>query len=129
MVERFQSGDGPSLFLLSLRAGGTGITLTAAQHVVHLDRWWNPAVEDQATDRAFRIGQKRTVGVRKLVCAGTMEERIHDLIAGKRALADLAVRDGEDWLGDLSTDELAKVLSLDAEPDEPDPGEDDDDGA
>ncbi|WP_433788016.1 DEAD/DEAH box helicase [Actinomycetospora sp. CA-101289] len=133
MVERFQSGDGPSLFLLSLRAGGTGITLTAAQHVVHLDRWWNPAVEDQATDRAFRIGQKRTVGVRKLVCAGTLEERIDDLIAGKRALADLAVRDGEDWLGDLSTDELAKVLSLDAvtdEPDEPDedPGEEDDDG-
>ncbi|HWN27344.1 MAG TPA: DEAD/DEAH box helicase, partial [Actinomycetospora sp.] len=132
MVERFQSGEGPSLFLLSLRAGGTGITLTAAQHVVHLDRWWNPAVEDQATDRAFRIGQKRTVGVRKLVCAGTLEERIDDLIAGKRALADLAVRDGEDWLGDLSTDELAKVLSLDTEPDEPDetdPAEDDDDGA
>ncbi|CAA9278651.1 MAG: Helicase, SNF2/RAD54 family, partial [uncultured Actinomycetospora sp.] len=134
MVERFQGGDGPSLFLLSLRAGGTGITLTAAQHVVHLDRWWNPAVEDQATDRAFRIGQKRTVGVRKLVCAGTLEERIDDLLARKRALADLAVRDGEDWLGDLSTDELAKVLSLDAETDEPDepdddPGEEDDDGA
>ena len=130
MVERFQSGEGPSLFLLSLRAGGTGITLTAAQHVVHLDRWWNPAVEDQATDRAYRIGQKRTVGVRKLVTAGTLEERIDDLIAGKRALADLAVRDGEDWLADLSTDDLAKVLSLDAEPDEPEPGEeDDDDGA
>ncbi|MDD7964718.1 DEAD/DEAH box helicase [Actinomycetospora sp. DW7H6] len=125
MVERFQRGDGPSLFLLSLRAGGTGITLTAAQHVVHLDRWWNPAVEDQATDRAFRIGQKRTVGVRKLVCAGTLEERIDDLIAGKRELADLAVRDGEDWLTDLSTDELATVLRLDAEPEEVD----DDDGA
>jgi SNF2 family DNA or RNA helicase len=137
MVERFQRGEGPSLFLLSLRAGGTGITLTAAQHVVHLDRWWNPAVEDQATDRAFRIGQRRTVGVRKLVCAGTLEERIDDLIAEKRALADLAVRDGEDWLTDLSTDELARVLRLDAEPDESDepdqsddePGEDDDDGA
>jgi SNF2 family DNA or RNA helicase len=128
MVERFQSGDGPSLFLLSLRAGGTGITLTAAQHVVHLDRWWNPAVEDQATDRAFRIGQKRTVGVRKLVCAGTLEERIDDLIAGKRELADLAVRDGEDWLSELSADELARVLTLDAEPDD-DPGEDADDGA
>ena len=136
MVERFQAGGqegdkgGPSLFLLSLRAGGTGITLTAAQHVVHLDRWWNPAVEDQATDRAYRIGQKRTVGVRKLVTAGTLEERIDDLIVGKRALADLAVRDGEDWLADLSTDDLAKVLSLDAEPEEPEPGEeDDDDGA
>ena len=129
MVERFQSGDGPSLFLLSLRAGGTGITLTAAQHVVHLDRWWNPAVEDQATDRAFRVGQRRTVGVRKLVCAGTLEERIDDLIADKRALADLAVRDGEDWLTDLSTDELAKVLTLDAEPEEPGDDEEDDDGA
>ncbi|PVZ11784.1 DEAD/DEAH box helicase [Actinomycetospora cinnamomea] len=137
MVERFQrggqegSGGGPPLFVLSLRAGGTGLTLTAAQHVVHLDRWWNPAVEDQATDRAFRIGQRRTVGVRKLVCAGTLEERIDDLIAGKRALADLAVRDGEDWLGDLSTDELARVLSLDSEPDEADedPEEADDDGA
>jgi SNF2 family DNA or RNA helicase len=130
MVERFQRGEAP-VFLLSLRAAGTGLNLTRADHVVHYDRWWNPAVEDQATDRAFRIGQKRTVGVRKLVCAGTLEERIDDLIAGKRALADLAVRDGEDWLGDLSTDELAKVLSLDAEPDEPDeePGEDDDGGA
>lgn len=127
MVERFQSGAGPSLFLLSLRAGGTGLTLTAAQHVVHLDRWWNPAVEDQATDRAFRIGQRRTVGVRKLVCAGTLEERIDDLVASKRELADLAVRDGEDWLTDLSTDELATVLRLDAEPE--DLGEDDDDGA
>ncbi|MFC5138726.1 DEAD/DEAH box helicase [Actinomycetospora rhizophila] len=126
MVERFQSGTGPSLFLLSLRAGGTGLTLTAAQHVVHLDRWWNPAVEDQATDRAFRIGQRRTVGVRKLVCAGTLEERIDDLLATKRALADLAVRDGEDWLTDLSTDELAEVLRLDAEPEDEDPGEDDD---
>ncbi|GAA4923635.1 SNF2 family DNA or RNA helicase [Actinomycetospora succinea] len=128
MVERFQSGDGPSLFLLSLRAGGTGITLTAAQHVVHLDRWWNPAVEDQATDRAFRIGQKRTVGVRKLVCAGTLEERIDELVANKRALADLAVRDGEDWLTDLSTDELAKVLTLDAEAEDLEEV-DDDDGA
>ncbi|MHC1557457.1 DEAD/DEAH box helicase [Actinomycetospora sp. C-140] len=129
MVERFQSGDGPSLFLLSLRAGGTGITLTAAQHVVHLDRWWNPAVEDQATDRAFRIGQRRTVGVRKLVCAGTLEERIDDLVNDKRALADLAVRDGEDWLSELSTDELATVLRLDAEPEESEEPEEDDDGA
>jgi SNF2 family DNA or RNA helicase len=127
MVERFQRGEGPSLFLLSLRAGGTGITLTAAQHVVHLDRWWNPAVEDQATDRAFRIGQKRTVGVRKLVCAGTLEERIDDLIAGKRELADLAVRDGEDWLSELSTDELARVLTLDADPDADPADEPDDD--
>ncbi|MBO0878144.1 MAG: DEAD/DEAH box helicase, partial [Pseudonocardia sp.] len=75
MVQRFQSGDGPSIFLLSLKAGGTGLTLTAANHVLHLDRWWNPAVENQATDRAFRIGQRRNVQVRKFVCAGTLEER------------------------------------------------------
>ena len=86
MVEAFQAEDGAGRrsFLLSLKAGGTGLTLTAAKHVVHLDRWWNPAVEDQATDRAFRIGQKRTVQVRKLVCSGTVEERIDDMIAGKR---------------------------------------------
>ncbi len=134
MVRRFQSGQGPSLFLLSLKAGGTGLTLTAAQHVVHLDRWWNPAVEDQATDRAFRIGQRRSVGVRKLVCTGTLEERIDELVAGKRALADLAVRDGEDWLTDLSTTELARVLSLDGGVEASDDGdeideEDVDDGA
>ncbi|HEY4629999.1 MAG TPA: DEAD/DEAH box helicase, partial [Blastococcus sp.] len=94
MVARFQSDDGPSVFLLSLKAGGTGLNLTAANHVVHLDRWWNPAVENQATDRAFRIGQRRTVQVRKFCCAGTLEERIDAMIQRKRALADLVVGDG-----------------------------------
>ena len=89
MVQRFQSGDvaAPPLFLLSLKAGGTGLTLTAANHVVHVDRWWNPAVEDQATDRAYRIGQARAVQVRKFVCAGTIEEKIATMIRDKRGLA------------------------------------------
>ncbi|NMO89669.1 DEAD/DEAH box helicase [Actinomycetospora sp. TBRC 11914] len=123
MVEAFQDpsggpdgGGGPPLFLLSLKAGGTGLTLTAAQHVVHLDRWWNPAVEDQATDRAFRIGQKRTVNVRKLMCGGTVEERIDDLIAGKRVLAGQVIGSGgddPDWLTGLSTDELRRMVALD----------------
>jgi hypothetical protein len=112
MVRRFQAPGGPSLFLLSLKAGGTGLTLTAANHVLHLDRWWNPAVEDQATDRAFRIGQKRTVQVRKFVCAGTLEERIDQLIARKRELADLVVADGEDWLTELSAGQLRELFAL-----------------
>jgi superfamily II DNA or RNA helicase len=115
MVTRFQSGDGPSVMLLSLKAGGTGLTLTAANHVVHLDRWWNPAVEDQATDRAFRIGQHRSVQVRKFVCPGTVEERIDEMITRKRALSELVVGDGEGWLTELSTDSLRTVFALGAE--------------
>jgi len=112
MVERFQSANGPSIFLLSLKAGGTGLTLTAANHVLHLDRWWNPAVENQATDRAFRIGQRRNVQVRKFVCAGTLEERIHQMIERKKALADLVISDGEGWLTELSTGELRELFTL-----------------
>jgi hypothetical protein len=115
MVARFQSDDGPSIFLLSLKAGGTGLNLTAANHVVHLDRWWNPAVENQATDRAFRIGQRRTVQVRKFCCAGTLEERIDAMTQKKRALADLVVGDGEGWLTELSTAELRQLFTLGAE--------------
>ncbi|HVK24596.1 MAG TPA: DEAD/DEAH box helicase, partial [Actinokineospora sp.] len=115
MVERFQAGDGPSIFLLSLKAGGTGLTLTAANHVIHLDRWWNPAVEDQATDRAFRIGQRRDVQVRKFVCIGTLEERIDKMIEQKKALAQLVVGAGEDWLTELSTAELRELVTLSAE--------------
>jgi superfamily II DNA or RNA helicase len=115
MVTRFQAGEGPSIMLLSLKAGGTGLTLTAANHVVHLDRWWNPAVEDQATDRAFRIGQRRSVQVRKFVCPGTVEERIDEMITRKRALSELVVGDGEGWLTELSTDTLREVFSLGAE--------------
>ncbi|MGY2031881.1 DEAD/DEAH box helicase [Nocardia gipuzkoensis] len=114
MVTRFQAPDGPPLMLLSLKAGGTGLNLTAANHVVHLDRWWNPAVENQATDRAFRIGQRRNVQVRKLVCVDTIEERIDEMINGKRQLADLAVGAGENWITELSTDELRDLFALGA---------------
>jgi len=114
MVERFQAADpaGPPVFVLSLKAGGTGLNLTAASHVFHFDRWWNPAVEAQATDRAFRIGQRRNVQVHKFICAGTLEERIDALIEGKRALAENVVGTGEDWLTELSAAELREVLAL-----------------
>ena len=115
LVTRFQSGDGPPLFLLSLRAGGTGLNLTAANHVIHLDRWWNPAVENQATDRAFRIGQKRNVQVRKFICTGTLEEKIDEMIEEKKALANLVISDGEGWLTELSTGELRSMFELSAE--------------
>ena len=113
MVERFQSGaEGPSVFVLSLKAGGTGLNLTAATHVFHFDRWWNPAVEAQATDRAFRIGQTRRVQVHKLVCLGTLEEKIDAMIESKRGLAEQVVGTGEGWLTELSTAELRQVLAL-----------------
>jgi SNF2 family DNA or RNA helicase len=115
MVARFQDPAGPSVFLLSLKAGGTGLNLTAANHVVHLDRWWNPAVESQATDRAFRIGQRRTVQVRTFCAAGTLEERIDAMIERKKALADMVISDGEGWLTELSTAELRDLFTLGAE--------------
>ncbi|WP_422755164.1 SNF2-related protein [Micromonospora sp. WMMD708] len=114
LVTRFQSPDGPALFVLSLKAGGTGLTLTAANHVVHVDRWWNPAVEDQATDRAFRIGQRRRVQVRKFVCAGTVEEKVAAMIADKRGLAASVVGSGEQWITELSTGQLRELFSLEA---------------
>ena len=116
LVARFQdpAGGGPSLFVLSLKAGGTGLTLTAANHVIHVDRWWNPAVEDQATDRAFRIGQTRSVQVRKLVCAGTLEEKIALMIQDKRGLAASVVGTGEGWLTELSTSALRELFTLEA---------------
>ena len=112
LVNRFQSGAGAPIFLLSLKAGGTGLNLTAANHVLHLDRWWNPAVENQATDRAFRIGQKRTVQVRKFVGTGTLEERIDQMIEDKQSLANLVVGDGESWLTELSTGQLRELFAL-----------------
>ncbi|HEX2348686.1 MAG TPA: DEAD/DEAH box helicase, partial [Ktedonobacterales bacterium] len=115
MVERFQSGAGPSLFVLSLRAGGTGLNLTNANHVIHFDRWWNPAVETQATDRAFRIGQTRNVQVRKFVCSGTLEERIDEMIERKRTLTENVFGAGEGWLTELSTDELRDIFRLRAD--------------
>src|SRR5690625_1688448 len=101
--------------LLSLRAGGTGLTLTAANHVVHLDRWWNPAVENQATDRAFRIGQRRDVSVHKLVSAGTVEVRIESLRTEHEAPSDVTIAPGEDWPADLDDADLHQRVSLDEE--------------
>ncbi|WP_234401891.1 DEAD/DEAH box helicase, partial [Thermobifida halotolerans] len=112
MMRRFQESPEPMVFLLSLKAAGTGLNLTAANHVVHVDRWWNPAVENQATDRAFRIGQRRDVQVRKLVCVGTVEERVDELIERKKALAESAVGAGEEWLTELSVAELREVVRL-----------------
>ncbi len=112
MVAGFQSGDAPPLLLVSLKAGGTGLNLTAASQVIHYDRWWNPAVEDQATDRAWRLGQQRTVNVHKLVCQGTVEERIGQVIDEKRAIADAVIGTGEAWLSELSTEDLADLVLL-----------------
>jgi SNF2 family DNA or RNA helicase len=112
MVDSFQSGHGGPVLVVSLKAGGSGLNLTAASQVVHYDRWWNPAVENQASDRAWRIGQTRAVLVHKLVCQGTIEERIDQLIESKRDLAERVVGTGEGWLTELSTDELRDMLVL-----------------
>jgi superfamily II DNA or RNA helicase len=112
LVARFQADDGPPAFVLSLRAGGTGLNLTAANRVFHFDRWWNPAVEGQATDRAHRIGQTRRVFVHAFVCSGTLEERIDAMLSGKAALARDLVGAGEAWLTELSNDRLRAVLAL-----------------
>jgi superfamily II DNA or RNA helicase len=113
MVRRFQEEPhGPRIFVLSVKAGGTGLNLTAASHVFHYDRWWNPAVEDQATDRAYRIGQKRAVQVHKLVCAGTVEEKIDRLLDQKRDLASKVVGAGEQWITELDGRELRDLFSL-----------------
>ena len=113
MVERFQDGDAaPPVFLLSLKAGGTGLNLTGANHVFHFDRWWNPAVESQATDRAFRIGQTRNVQVHKFICAGTLEDKIDEMIERKKQISEKAVGAGEGWLTELSTRELKEIFAL-----------------
>jgi SNF2 family DNA or RNA helicase len=113
MVRRFQEEEkGPSLFILSLKAGGTGLNLTRASHVFHYDRWWNPSVEDQATDRAYRIGQTKDVQVHKFLCAGTLEERIDALIEGKKKVAAEIVGTGEGWLTELSDGDLKGLVAL-----------------
>lgn len=112
MVELFQNDSGPPLFILSLKAGGTGLNLTRASHVFHFDRWWNPAVEDQATDRAFRIGQTKHVQVHKFVVTGTIEERIDEMIERKKDVAGRIVGSGESWLTELSTTELKEIWAL-----------------
>jgi SNF2 family DNA or RNA helicase len=113
MVERFQAGDsGLPLFILSLKAGGTGLNLTGANHVFHFDRWWNPAVENQATDRAFRIGQTKNVQVHKFLCVGTLEEKIDEMIECKKEVAEQVVGAGEGWLTELSTAQLQDLMTL-----------------
>jgi SNF2 family DNA or RNA helicase len=113
MVERFQSdGDDLPLFILSLKAGGTGLNLTRANHVIHFDRWWNPAVENQATDRAFRIGQTKNVEVHKFICAGTLEDKIDEMIERKKEIAERVIGAGEGWLTELSTSELKDLFAL-----------------
>ena len=113
MIERFQAdGDGPQIFILSLKAGGTGLNLTRANHVFHFDRWWNPAVENQATDRAFRIGQTRNVQAHKFLCVGTLEEKIDEMIERKKEIAQGVIGTGEGWLTELSTAELKDLFAL-----------------
>ncbi|GAB3565555.1 DEAD/DEAH box helicase [Spirosoma luteolum] len=112
MVEQFQRNRSDHTFILSLKAGGTGLNLTQANHVIHYDLWWNPAVEAQATDRAFRIGQTKNVLVYRLMNQGTLEEKIDAMIRSKKELADLSVKTGETWLGDLSDDDLKELVSL-----------------
>jgi non-specific serine/threonine protein kinase len=111
LIAKFQGGEAP-LFLLSLKAAGVGLNLTAANHVFHLDRWWNPAVEEQATDRAYRIGQTRTVMVHKLITAGTMEEKIDKILSDKRTLANEVVGTGDSWVSQLSTTQLRSLIRL-----------------
>jgi SNF2 family DNA or RNA helicase len=114
MIDRFQHDpQGPPIMILSLKAGGVGLNLTRANHVFHFDRWWNPAVENQATDRVFRIGQTRNVQVHKFVCTGTLEEKINAMIESKKQLAEQVVGAGEDWLTEMDTDQLRNLLILD----------------
>jgi len=115
MISRFQSEDGPSIFVLSLKAGGLGLNLTRANRVFHFDRWWNPAVENQATDRVFRIGQSKNVIVHKFICQGTVEERIDEMLERKKELADRIVGAGENWITELSTEQLRNLFTLQKE--------------
>jgi len=113
MIDRFQStGSTIPIFILSLKAGGVGLNLTAANHVFHFDRWWNPAVENQASDRAFRIGQTRNVHVHKFVCVGTLEEQIDQMIERKIELSENIIGSGEQWLTEFSGRRLKDVLRL-----------------
>lgn len=113
LVEEFQTSDGPPFFVISLKAGGTGLNLTAASHVVHFDRWWNPAVENQATDRAYRIGQQRNVLVHKFVCRGTIEEKVDEMIRQKSSIAEELLSGGaETRLTELNDTELIQLVSL-----------------
>jgi SNF2 family DNA or RNA helicase len=118
MIELFQSpaqpssSDQPGVFILSLKAGGVGLNLTAANHVFHFDRWWNPAVENQATDRAYRMGQTRDVQVHKFISLGTLEERIDEMLESKQQLSDNVISSSEGWITELSTEALKDLFTL-----------------
>jgi SNF2 family DNA or RNA helicase len=128
LIADFQAGTGAGALVLSIKAGGSGLNLTAANHVVLYDRWWNPAVEDQARDRAWRIGQQNTVMCHRLVCPGTVDERVEEIVAGKRQVAGM-VLPARSSLGDLDADQLRVALGLrddelvEDEPTADDPGE------
>ena len=111
MVDRFQHNRADNVFLLSLKAAGTGLNLTAASHVIHYNLWWNPAVENQATDRAYRIGQKKNVMVHRFITKNTFEEKINEMIQDKKHLAEMTVATGENWLGKLSNKELREIFT------------------
>ena len=116
MITEFQDSETePSVFVLSLKAGGVGITLTKANHVFHFDRWWNPAVEDQATDRAFRIGQKKNVFVHKFISIGTLEERIDGMLEDKKKLSSTIIGADESWLAKLDNNAFKKLIALNRE--------------
>ena len=112
MVERFQNDRNSKIFILSLKAAGTGLNLTAATHVIHYDLWWNPAVEDQATDRTYRIGQDKNVMIHRFITLSTFEEKIDKIIKDKRELANAAVFEGEKTITELSDDEIYEIFSL-----------------
>lgn len=112
MVDNFQNNRADKVFILSLKAAGTGLNLTAANHVIHFDLWWNPAVESQATDRAYRIGQKSNVMVHRFITKNTFEEKISDMIQSKKALANMTVATGENWIGNLSNKELKELFVM-----------------
>ena len=111
LVDRFQADESIPFFVLSVKAGGTGLNLTAASHVIHFDRWWHPAVENQATDRAFRIGQKKNVLVHKFICPGTIDDRVEDVVAGKRQIADVALPKSSS-VEDLDPEQIRRALGL-----------------
>ena len=113
LLERFDEATGPSLLVISLRAGGRGLNLPAANHVVHFDRWWNPAVEQQATDRVHRLGQRKHVYVSSLICTATVEERIDELLESKRELAEKVIAaPADDWLAELDLDSIRAAVAL-----------------
>ncbi len=112
MIHRFQHNPADKIFILSLKAAGTGLNLTAASHVIHYDLWWNPAVEAQATDRAYRIGQKNNVMVHRFITRNTFEERINEMIQSKKALADMTIATGESWIGNLNNREIKELFAI-----------------